>query len=193
MHYWSKPCPRHSEVKWFFVSDVFAIVKLFHCIVCKYSSHVKPIKSFVEIFVVTLSYIGRGGPVNRKSPSTVLTTYTNTDHRIFMCNSWTLMKSIPHQRWLADQSRLRKIQPGGLSIHVNVGPSEKKKKKKKKNNNNKKTKKKTKKKKKQQKKTKKKTTKKQQQQTNKQVLNQSFIFAEQRLGCKKFWGNQFRL
>ena len=73
-----------------FVSNVFVIVKLFHCIVCKYSSNVKKKKSkksnSVEIVVVSLFYLWRGGPVERKSPSTVMTAYNNTGLRIFICN-----------------------------------------------------------------------------------------------------------
>ena len=55
------------------------IVKLFHCIVCKYSSHVKNIQKLltVRIFVVRLSYIWREGPVIRKSPFTVLAALVN--------------------------------------------------------------------------------------------------------------------
>ena len=68
------------------------IIKLFHRIVCIYSSHVKKhIKksTSVWIFVVSLSYILGGDPVTRKSsPSTVLMACNNTDHRIFMCNNW---------------------------------------------------------------------------------------------------------
>ena len=41
----------------------------------------------VGIFIVSLSYIWRGGLEYRKPPSTILPAYNNASHRIFMCNT----------------------------------------------------------------------------------------------------------
>ena len=51
---------------------------------CKF--HILKNSNLVRIFFVSLSYIWRDRPANRKSPSTVLTAYNSTGNRTFMCN-----------------------------------------------------------------------------------------------------------
>ena len=75
---------RRDELS-FVASNLFVIVSLY-CLEIFVSCKSHKNYNFVGVFVVSLSYICRGGPVNRKSPSTVLTAFNNTGHRTFICN-----------------------------------------------------------------------------------------------------------